>query len=111
MKNPSPVPLACDMSALSPEARRSHTSVTEHLGRLVQGVDELPDGFSLHFKNETNTIVKLGEFVSNERLCCPFLRFELQVGAIDESIRLSLTGPENVKEFLQAEFGGVLQNQ
>ena len=110
MENSTPIPRACDMSALAPAERLAHGQTTEKLSRLVSGVDEFSDGYRLTFPNETRTITLIGQFVAYERLCCPFLNFGLEVGARQDSIRLSLTGPENVKEFLQAEFAGALQS-
>jgi hypothetical protein len=42
-------------------------------------------------------------FVAAERLCCPFLRFELVVSPERGPLRLSITGPEGAKGFLRAE--------
>lgn len=39
-----------------------------------------------------------------ERLCCPFLNFQLEVNGKHKDWWLSLTGPEGVKDFLDAEF-------
>jgi hypothetical protein len=52
--------------------------------------------------------LKIAEFVSNERLCCPFLEFTLNVIADEEPVSLSLTGPAGTQEFLRAEFDGAI---
>jgi len=51
-------------------------------------------------------IAKLGKFISNEQLCCPFLEFTLKITSNNFPISLILTGPEATQEFLRAEFGG-----
>jgi hypothetical protein len=46
-------------------------------------------------------ISRIAEFISNERLCCPFLNFTLNVVSIHEPVSLSLTGPLGTQEFLR----------
>ena len=45
----------------------------------------------------------LAEFITTERLCCPFLHFALELDPDAEEVRLRLTGSEGVKEFLSME--------
>jgi hypothetical protein len=61
------------------------------------------------FPSETEIISKITEFVVNERLCCPFLKFTLTVFSNGEPVSLSLTGPLGTQEFLLAEFNGAFQ--
>jgi hypothetical protein len=51
------------------------------------------------------TIQKIAEWVTLERLCCPFFNFELDVNQGDNSVWLKLTGREGVKQFIEADFG------
>lgn len=39
-----------------------------------------------------------------ERLCCPFVSFQLSVSAQDEDWVLDLTGPTGVKALIEEEF-------
>ncbi len=45
------------------------------------------------------------EFITRERLCCPFFRFELALEPGSEALALRLTGPEGVREFIRQEMG------
>jgi len=45
------------------------------------------------------------EFVALEKLCCPFVRFLLEMPEDGGPLRLDLTGREGVKELLRAELG------
>jgi hypothetical protein len=45
------------------------------------------------------------EFMTLERLCCPFLTLTLEVERERGPLWLTLTGREGVKPFLQAELG------
>ena len=40
-----------------------------------------------------------------ERLCCPFVRFRLEMEEDGGPLYLSLTGRDGVKEFLRGELG------
>jgi hypothetical protein len=42
-------------------------------------------------------------FVSNERLCCPFLEFGITIAPANGPVWLRLTGPEGTRAFLEAE--------
>ena len=61
---------------------------------------DLPDGYEFRFP--ASRIEALARFIVNERRCCPFVNFELLVGASDD-VRLRMTGPPGAREVLQAE--------
>jgi hypothetical protein len=52
--------------------------------------------------------VKLAEFISLEKLCCPFLSFVVDVEREGGPVWLRLTGREGVKAFIREEIGGLL---
>lgn len=94
---------ACNPSALNKEQRARYTVLTEQLIADKQEVRELPDGYALRYAANPQSIKDLAEFVTYERLCCPFLNFEMAVEGEDLSLRLR--GKEGVKEFIKMEFG------
>ncbi|MCI0489734.1 MAG: hypothetical protein L0229_24355 [Blastocatellia bacterium] len=98
-------PLACVMSAMTDEQRRRQKALFERLRSSVQEVKELSDGYAFRFTAETGTILSVAEFISLERLCCPFLKFELEVADSSRPLWLRMTGREGVKDFLKAELG------
>jgi hypothetical protein len=104
----SETPLICNMDVFTPSQRDTHILTTTQLVQSVQRVQEVEDGYEFLFPNETEFIPKIAEFISNERLCCPFLKFTLEVFPESEPIRLSLTGPEGTQEFLRIEFDGAI---
>jgi hypothetical protein len=61
----------------------------------------LPNGLAFRFPAEEYDAVT--EFVGRERLCCPFLTFELDVSPDRGPLLLRLTGAEGVKDFIRAE--------
>jgi hypothetical protein len=99
-------PLVCNMDVFTPAQRAAHVQTTTELIQAVQGVQEVENGYEFKFPNESGFISKIAEFISNERLCCPFLRFTLNLVSDSEPVSLALTGPYGIQEFLQAEFDG-----
>lgn len=98
--------LFCDMTVFSHEQREAHIDAIRQLLSAVHEALELPDGYALRFAPDLAVLLKLAEFISGERLCCPFLNFDLRVEAEGGPVWLRLTGPEGVKEFLWLELGG-----
>jgi hypothetical protein len=106
--NPEPA-LVCNMGVFTPAQRQAHILTTSELIQAVQHVQEVENGYEFIFPNETALISRTAEFISGERLCCPFLKFALHVTGNDEPISLALTGPLGTQEFLRAEFEGAIR--
>ncbi len=94
---------ACNPSALDREQRARYGVLIKQLTAAKQEVNELADGYALRYPANPQTIKDVAEFVAYERLCCPFLNFEMAVEG--ENLSLRLKGKEGVKEFIKAEFG------
>ena len=101
-------PFACDMTAIAPEQRATHVATIKKLFRSVQSKHDLADGYAFELPNDSDILVTAAEFISLERLCCPFFGFELQVEREGGSVWLSLTGRDRVKPFIMAEIGEYL---
>jgi hypothetical protein len=71
----------------------------------IEEAQALDDGYAFRLPADAETILSAAEFISIERLCCPFLTFELVVGPAGHSLWLRLTGSAGAKEFIEAEFG------
>ena len=99
----STMPLACNMNVFTPEQREAHIQTTVHLFEACQQIQEIENGYQFAFSNEAEFITQIAEFIANERLCCPFLNFNLNISS-NEPLSLSLTGPEGTQEFLREEF-------
>ncbi len=98
------LPIACDLIALDPEARSTHLETARQL--LSAGaaeVQELPDGYAFRYSAEQYGQVT--QFIANERLCCPFFSFTLEVTPAHGPLWLRISGHAGVKDFLQSELG------
>jgi hypothetical protein len=93
--------LACDLTAIPTDVREEHVLTAPQLFAAVQEVLELPNGFAIRFLNEPGGFMAIAKFIENERLCCPFFNFGLEIEPNDGPLWLRLTGGEGVKEILQ----------
>ena len=100
--------LICTMDMFTPTEREDHIQSTTQLYQSVQSIREVENGYEFSFPNETDFISRIAEFIARERLCCPFLKFTLNVVSNSEPVSLSLIGPVGTQEFLRAEFGGAV---
>ena len=101
-QQPEPI-FACNVQAIPQEFRPTHQANTERVFASVQEVRELPTGYALQLPNETALLHTIVAFISYERLCCPFFRFELEIEPEQGPIWLRLTGNTDVKTFIQSE--------
>lgn len=96
----------CDLTVMNPEQRERHMQIAHELmSEDRQEIVELADGFAFRFAADSATCVKIAQFISNERLCCPFFTFALEVPENNGAMWLRITGREGVKQFIQSELG------
>ena len=97
------IPIACDLTAIPTAEREAHETLARQLFfEAIPERHELADGFAFEFR--ADQYPQLVAFIANERLCCPFFRFTLEVTPARGPIWLRITGGEGVKKFIQAEF-------
>lgn len=106
-----PIPIACDMTALSVEQRNRHTELWNSLEELLTEVKELPNGFAFGYEASEKIWMAAAEFVELERLCCPFFTFTLVREPEGGSIWLNLTGGQAVKDFLATQLNHRVSSQ
>jgi len=97
-------PIVCNLTALNAGQRERHQANAQQLFAAVQEIRELPDGFAFRLPAESAMILKAAEFITLERLCCPFFTFGVQLEGENGPLWLKLTGQGEVKQFLQTEF-------
>ena len=99
----SDIVLACELQAIPRELLPAHQANVQRVFASIQEVQELPTGYALRLPNETDLLQTVMAFISYERLCCPFFRFNLEIEPQQGPIWLRLTGTEDVKNFLQSQ--------
>jgi len=100
MKDVSPI--ACVVSALTEDERKRRFELINIISQKKASVNELEKGYSFEF-SDADVWTLATEFVILESKCCPFLKFALVWEAENVGIRIEITGPNGVKEFIKAE--------
>lgn len=94
-------PLACDPSAIPEAERDRHEASAQVVFGAIEDIVELSDGYEFRLPASTELIEATAEFISRERLCCPFFTFELLVEADHGPARMKLTGGAEVKQYIE----------
>jgi hypothetical protein len=98
------IPLACVPGAIPESQRAAHFSLIARLfSQRLKGKAPFANGYEYRFAEED--LVDLARFVENERRCCPFLSFSMQLVPVG-GLLLRLDGPVRTREFLDAELPG-----
>jgi hypothetical protein len=97
----SPVP-ACNIQAISAVQRPRYDDLVTRLRAAMRDRRELPDGYNYSLDSAKITLPEVSEWITMERLCCPFLIFQLEIAG--EASGLTMRGPDGVKAVLQEEF-------
>ena len=99
--------LACDLTVFEPDDRERYRQLSRELFAACQKTRELPEGLAFQLPCDDSWILKTARWVTQERLCCPFLSFELAFEGNHNSMELRLSGPPGTKEFLRAELSAL----
>ena len=108
MSNNQHTSFFCDMNAIPLASRKQHMVLTKEVFGAVQAIRELPNGYAFQLPNAQGILSKIVAFIDNERLCCQFFSFTVEVEPAGGPIWLQLTGRHGVKPFIQAEIGEAL---
>jgi hypothetical protein len=49
-------------------------------------------------------LTAIAQFIEKERLCCPFMKFTVEVGEERGPIWVTISGRKGAKEFIREEF-------
>ena len=98
----APPPLACVADAISASERAAHRALIARL--FANGAHDrrdAPRGYE--YRLDAAAVDDVARWIANERRCCPFLAFALEIGPDDAPLRLRITGPEGTRDLLDAE--------
>lgn len=94
--------VACVPGAIPALQRSEHFALAAKLfENAALSTSELKDGYEFRFPAQE--LASVARFVANERLCCPFIRFEIVVDPGAEECALRMTGPDGTRAILAAE--------
>ena len=99
MKNLDDLPIACTLTTA--ELGRRKATLLAQFRAVVVETDELQEGYGFRIPGDTDSIVLAGNVIAAERVCCPFLAFELVAGSGKGPVILRVTGPAGTKKVLR----------
>ncbi len=95
---------ACNLKAISAAERPRYNKLVKRVREATRERTEMSNGYTFKLDSKTITLPEAAEWISMERLCCPFLTLQLSAAGNQAHWVLTLTGPEGVKPLLEAEF-------
>ena len=96
---------ACDLGAIKARQREAHQALAARLfTEVVEAREEIAEGYAFRFP--AGSYADVAAFIANERLCCPFFTFSLEVTANQGPIWLRITGGEAAKAVLRGTIMG-----
>lgn len=101
------LPIVCDPSGITAEQSKHWLDeIVPQVYKSVQEIRELPNGYAWRLPSEPHILMLIAEDLNIERLCCPFLRYTLEIEPGHGAFWLSMTGGEGAKEFLRITYEG-----
>jgi hypothetical protein len=100
---PAPV-LACNLKAIGAAQRPRYNDLMKRLRASARAHSDVAGGYVFQLDSNAISLPEVAEWIAMERLCCPFLTFQLSTSGDRPDWHLTLTGPQGVKALLQAEF-------
>jgi hypothetical protein len=96
--------IACNLKAIGVDERPHYDDLLKRIRLAIREHLEVPDGCAFRLDAKGISLTQTAEWISMERLCCPFLTLQLSASGDQDDWLLTLTGPPGVKALLQAEF-------
>jgi hypothetical protein len=96
----SPIPIACQAHALSPDERITQKRLWSHLAATASEIKEHDTGYSLRFAAGA-ALSELALLMLIEARCCPFLNIRVEYAP--EGSKITFFGPEPTKAILRSQ--------
>ena len=84
--------------------RPRYSDLSERVTAAIRVRAETANGYTFTLDGNAVSLTEAAEWISFERLCCPFLTMNLSASGDQADWVLALTGPKGVKPLLNAEF-------
>jgi hypothetical protein len=95
---------ACNLTAISAAERPRYNQLIKQIREAIQGRIELSDGYRFRLDSKVVTLSETAEWISMERMCCPFLTFQLGASGDQPDWTLTITGQTGVNSLLDDVF-------
>jgi hypothetical protein len=95
---------ACNLKAINAADRPRYNELVKRVRAAMRDRSEVSSGYTFKLDSKAVTLPEAAEWISMERMCCPFLTLQISASGNQPHWLLTLTGPEGVKPLLNAEF-------
>jgi hypothetical protein len=99
--------LACNLNAINQENLHRYTDLFKRVQAAITDRRELEDGYVFRLDGDSISLLDVAQWISLERLCCPFFTFQLQTKGGEADCWLTLRGPDGAKAIIDQEFAAV----
>ena len=96
-------PCACNLHVFNQVEKQRHSELMRKLDEATLETAELEDGYGFKLRVNVVTVTDVAEWITYERLCCPFFSFEIELQPENRALWLRLRGGTKVKEFLRPD--------
>lgn len=96
--------IACNPNAIPADMREQWVEAGKQVYAAVQEVQHMLDGYGFRLPTNSAMLLKVAEYIANERLCCPFIHFTVEIEPNEGPLWLRLRGDAGVKEYMGAVF-------
>ena len=93
----------CDLSVFTDTEREHHMQVAQELFAKTIELRESEDAYALRLPDEDGIILKMAEFIQDDRKCCAFINFGIDIEPQGKGIWLLLKGGAEVKEAIKSD--------
>jgi len=101
--------IVCDLSVFTDEKRDSHMKQAYGLFSKVTELRESDKGYALRLPDEENVILTMAQFINDDRRCCQFINFGIEVESFNKGIWLTLKGDtDEAKAAIHGELIGLV---
>ena len=96
--------LACNLNAISQDNLHRYKELFRRAQAAITDRRELEDGYVFRLDGDSVSLQDVAQWISFERLRCPFLTFQLQTKGGEPDYWLTLQGPDGAKAITDQEF-------
>ena len=96
-------PLACSLEKTLTKEQRAHKrEIMQKMAAARIDTKEIADGYVFRFRPEAVSFTEIADWVSTERICCPFFDLAIESERENGPLSLRITGRDGVKQFIRA---------